>query len=114
MFSLFRFGFYFVISFFILSIPINKRPLFDLLYKASAPHREKISEMGEETIKDGKTIGKKLFNNAPNLVDSVTNQQSVTKRSRAPAIPKSELTPLEEQYSEQEQAILKKIIQESK
>ena|GEM_PF-3769043 len=37
MFFMIRFGFYFLFIFSILSIPVGKRPLFNLLHEATAP-----------------------------------------------------------------------------
>ena len=101
----------FTVSFFILSIPIKRRPIFDHLYRLIAPYTERtlqeISTKAERNISSLKERSKLLFtgNTPPPAKDEDKNRRELTP----PPLP----PPAEETFSDEERELMKKVIEKS-
>lgn len=85
MFFIFKFFIYFSFSFFILSLPIQEKPLFDKIYNITGPVTyEMISFLKNKvgrTTTDLREVGEKAFSNTrdiPQNVDEVSSELSST------------------------------------
>ncbi|MDH5580301.1 MAG: hypothetical protein OEY33_00200 [Bdellovibrionales bacterium] len=109
---LLKFLSYFILSFAILCIPIEKQRTFDLIYDFAVPKAKKIIKSFKkdalENIRIGKKLGKKyLLNVEPaQIEDSVSNSHAAPQTYL-----NSEMEPMEE-YTAEEKEILKKILEE--
>ena len=85
MFTIIKFSLSFAISFFILSIPINDRLVFDFLSEWAEPVTQNVfsvtKKASKKVIEESKDFGKKLFSNADPIVDQVNSGQSAALRS---------------------------------
>ncbi len=84
---IFKFSFYFILSFFILSIPINQRTFFgcitDYTSKYTTPIYASVKNNAHRGIERGKKFAKKLFSNsipAEKVSDSITRQYSAPQK----------------------------------
>jgi len=115
---IFKFAFYFFISFIILSIPLYNRPLFDHAYKYMRPTTNKIINYLHQNIELGlgqgeKTI-KKIFSMEEDAVKS--NQSALQKGKFRKSFNQQSLeheTPMGS-YTQEEKLLLEKIIKSSK
>ncbi len=98
----------FISTYFLLSIDISDRPIFDHLYDITSPMTKSIQRYVEglmgQSLEGGKDIGEKLFNNSvPKKVNSASKMLAPQKQS-APAeslseAEKQELNSLIKNYS---------------
>jgi hypothetical protein len=113
MFSLIKFTIAFCLSFVLLSIPVQKKPLFYYLNDWAAPITGEIFDHSKSVlikgVKDGKTFGKKIFNNAKPDLDQISIQSSSVDRAK-----KSALETLDKDfhsdYTDEEKSMLTKIL----
>ncbi len=109
---LFKFLGYFILSFIILSLPFQEERVFDWIYDTTIPQTKKIIKNFKndalENIKKGKSLGKKyLLNIEPEQIEDQVSRSN----SAVQGYIQAELEPLEE-YTAEEKAILKKILEE--
>lgn len=105
---LLRFIFNFTISFILLSVSINKRPIFSHIYDLTKPYTQKMIGFSEETLNsiyiDVSAIVRKSFSNStPNALeeDSLSLSASASEEIEAHA----------ESYTDEEKEALKSIFQ---
>lgn len=105
---------YFCLSFVILCIPIRKDPAFFHLYKLTAPYTEKLfKSVKDETLKslkESKKIGKQaLLNiNPKKHQDTISSTNSGTLKLNLKEKEKEKETM--DSYTEEEKALLRKIL----
>jgi len=113
MFSLIKFTVAFCLSFVLLSIPIQRKPLFYYLNDWAAPITGEIFDNSKSVlikgVKEGKSFGKKIFNNAKPDLDKISIQSSSIDR-----VKKSSLETLDKEnhsdYTDEEKDMLTKIL----
>lgn len=97
---------WFSASFVILSVPVNKRPLFSHLSGVFGPSAQNIiddfGDKAETTIKVGKDAIHKLFKASPEVMDHLDVKQSAALRNDDPI----------EDYTVEERALLKNILEQ--
>ena len=97
---IFRFIFYFVLSFIILSFRIGDKPIFVHIDNITNPWvaklYSKIGKQGKELVNESKIVPKKFFNTLPNKQDRVKSGRSGLKKKRA-LIPEDDYTPEEKE-----------------
>lgn len=88
-FGLARFLIYFIVSFFVLLIPIQNSTLFDVLKKHSKPARQAVidrsSDMAKATLKTTKDFGRKLFTNSQPKEEKVISRKRDAVKSEQSA-----------------------------
>lgn len=104
---------YFSLSFLVLSINIENRPLFQHAYKISAPYTKKVLEViyisGNEVFSKGKRVIKKMFvNSSPKVPQDTVN--SIYSSSIGPRASDSKAQL--DQYTEEEKEMIKRILKE--
>lgn len=113
MFSMIKFCLSFCLSFLLLSVPLNKKPLFFYLDSWAKPFTDRVFEHSKivfwESIEDGKQFSKKVFNNSLPVsdkkhVDKVQVQSSARVKEE---IPKQS----NDDYTEEERSMLSRILQ---
>ena len=86
MFSALKFMISFCFSFLLLSIPVQKKPLFFYLNQWAQPITEEIFTGSKDVllngVKQSKTFGKKLFNNTAPSTDNISLQSSSTVKRK--------------------------------
>lgn len=113
MFSALKFLISFCVSFVVLSIPVQQKPLFYYLNRWAEPITQEIftgsKEVLIEGVKQSKTFGKKLFNNTAPAGDDISLQSSsVVKKKKT-----LEDIHHDETYTEEEKNMLLNILQEN-
>lgn len=101
MFSALKFMISFCVSFLVLSIPVQQKPLFFYLNQWAQPITEEIFSGSKDAllqgVKQSKTFGKKLFNNTAPSSDNISFQSSsVTKKKTIEDIDHNETYTAEE------------------
>ena len=105
---IFRFAFYFVLSFAILCIPIGDGHLFDKLYGLASPYIHHAVKTTHQKITSTKKYSKKLYSNSePFEKDEVKEKYAGIQKQ----VIKSNARP-DDTYTEEEQIRLKKVLEE--
>ena len=113
---LIKFTFYFVLSYFILTIPIQNRPIFDHIGDTTGPYTDKIHKITQDISYQGiqfsKKMGLKLFRNSnPKRFSKLDLKHSsivdYDKKSRTRPIVK--LKP-QDNYTAEEEELLRKLL----
>ncbi|MFN9111112.1 MAG: hypothetical protein ACK5XN_13700 [Bacteroidota bacterium] len=98
----------FISTYFLLSIDVSDRPIFDHLYDITSPLTKSIQQYVEglmgQSLEGGKDIGEKLFNNSVPKKMNTTNKVFAPQKQTAPAedlseAEKQELNSLIKNYS---------------
>ncbi len=88
MFAVLKFFLAFCISFVLLSIPIQEKPIFYYLNQWAQPITSEIFSSSKsaiiEGVKETKVIGKKMFNNTKPKADEISVTSSSVNRSSKP------------------------------
>tara|TARA_R110000868_G_scaffold109461_1_gene297641 strand:- start:14410 stop:14733 length:324 start_codon:yes stop_codon:yes gene_type:complete len=96
--------FWFTLSFLVLSVPIEDKPLFDHISSVFGPTaRAVISDFNtraEETVKVGKKALNQLFQSVPKNADKVEVRQSGSAKEKAP----------DDEYTIEERQLLEQIL----
>jgi len=86
MFSALKFVISFCLSFLLLSIPVQNKPLFFYLYGWAQPITEEVFSGSKEVllngVKQSKNFGKKLFSNTAPSTDKISTKSSSINRSK--------------------------------
>jgi hypothetical protein len=114
MFSMIKFTIAFCLSFVLLSIPVQKKPLFYYLNNWAAPITGEIFSQSKSVlikgVKEGKNFSKKIFNNAKPDLDKISTQSSSIDR-----VKRATLETLDKEshgeYTDEERSMLSKILQ---
>lgn len=112
---IFRFVFYFILSFAILCIPVgDDRHLFDTLLGIVSPYTDTALKTVKQKISTTKKYTKKLYSNSnpKGEEDSVKSKQSGTLKNKPKAIHKVDGPP-KDTYTEEEQERLRKVLNDS-
>jgi len=109
MFSLLKFAITFSVSFLLLSIPVQRKPLFYYLNDWASPVTKEIFTGSRSVlldgVKKGKKIGSKLFNNTIPEGDNLSLQSSSVDRQKV----KKEIIQHPD-YTDEEKDMLSKIL----
>lgn len=110
MFSMIKFCIAFCFSFLLLSLPLNKKPLFFYLDDWAKPFTSRVFKHTQivflESVEDGKTFGKKIFNNSLPESES-TSQKGDTIQTKSSALEKDIQN---DNYTDEEKDMLSKIL----
>ncbi len=111
MFSMLKFLITFCVSFLLLSIPVQKKPLFYYLNKWAKPITDEVFMGSRDVLIDGvkksKNFSQKLFNNTVPQQDEISLQNSsIDKKEMLKSIEHDH----GEQYTAEERDMLKKIL----
>lgn len=117
---LWKFFGFFIVSYLILSIPFNNKPLFDYSYNLTAPATKPMFTAIKIGAVEGweatQRLTKKLFSNSvPNetaYVDSVGSKIAAPERDETKINTKSQAEN-EEPYTDQEKALVEKALQDN-
>lgn len=119
MFFMLKFAFYFSVSFIILSFPLTKGTLFNLIHSQTNEYTQKIfksfSSEAKKGIKKGAQYTKKIFSNSePTIQDKVFSQFSSTdKKQYVEKEVQDVYKDYEgEKFTDEEKEILNKILKE--
>lgn len=108
MFSMIKFCFAFCFSFLLLSLPLNDKPLFFYLDDWARPFTSRVFKHTQivflESVEDGKSFGKKIFNN--NLPKAESEQKD-TIQTKSSALEKDIQL---DNYTDEEKDMLSKIL----
>lgn len=106
---IFKFIFNFSVSFILLSIPVNKKPVFSHLYDFTKPYTQRIIGFSEEAFQtiyvDVSAILKKSYSNS---TPSALEEDSLNLSASA----SEEIESHAESYTDEEKEALKKIFQD--
>jgi hypothetical protein len=117
----FKFSIYFILSFLILSVPISDRPIFFYLYEKVSPYSQtffnSLKKEAAEGIKQGKQIGKNLFEVDPKVLNKKLESPPPVENAQN----NSENTELEEKeesspdaITDEERALIEKVLKKAK
>jgi len=114
MFSALKFLIAFCVSFVFLSIPVQNKPIFYYLNGWASPITEEIFSGSKQVlldgVREGKTFGKKLFNNVAPDTDNISLQSSsVVKKNVKKVVQEIDHN---ETYTDEEKDMLIKILKE--
>lgn len=113
MFTMIKFSLSFCLSFLLLSVPLNQKPLFFYLDRWAKPFTDRVFKHSQvvfwESVQDGKKFGQKIFFN--NLPDQEKKQDRVRVKSSATARSK-ESRQINDDYTEEEKNMLSRILKE--
>jgi hypothetical protein len=117
MFFIVKFIIYFSVSFVILSFPLPKGTLFNMLHSQTNQYTESlfnsISLQAKNGVKKGTSYTKKIFSNSnPTIQDKVFSQFSSTKKQNY--LEKVETDLDGEKFTNEEKEILNKILKETR
>ena len=105
---IFRFIFYFTLSFIILSFRISDKPIFIYIDNITHPWvakiYSKIGTQGKKLVSESKVVPRKFFNTLPKKQDKVKSGRS--------GLRKRDISP-EDDYTPEEKASLNKIFEEA-
>lgn len=109
--SFIRYTIYFAISFTILSIPVNNRPLFGHLHKHTAPYTSRVFIQIADSVKRGIEKGKRIFINSDpghdhSDVIMATQSSTLDKNLEEVQIPEGE-------YTDEEKEVLEKVLKKA-
>ena len=110
---IFRFAFYFCLSFAILCIPIGDgQQLFDKLFSMVTPYARTAIKSTKQKLSSTKRYSKKLYSNSePNIEeDHVKSKMAATQKKKKTI--KKENGPANDTYTEEEQERLRKVLNE--
>lgn len=107
-FSLIRWAISFTVFYIILCIPVKEMTLFNYIHQYTHPYTKKIlgqaKVIGQKGIDKSLDFGKQLFQNStPETGDEVKRKDAASKRD-------DNKNTFNEKYSEEEKALLKKIL----
>ena len=100
-----KFLVYFVISFGILCIPLSNRPLFTYLHKFTAPMWSDIKQTTTNGIRNTQKLGHKMFS------DAVPTNDILGETSSAPTRDLKHDKAPDDTYTQEERALLNKILE---
>lgn len=115
MFSMLKFLISFCVSFVLLSIPVQNKPLFFYLNSWAKPITQEIFADSKDVllkgVRQGKSFGKKLFNNTAPTIDKINLSSSSIDKGKGEVKVAPEIDH-DETYTEEEKDMLIKILKE--
>jgi hypothetical protein len=111
MFSMLKFLITFCFSFLLLSIPVQRKPLFYYLNQWAQPITNEVFSGSKDVLLEGvkksKSFGQKIFNNTVPQKDEISLQNSSIDKSKKQAL---DIIDHGEDYTAEEKDMLKKIL----